>query len=207
MASPTERHEDKIVGGRRAPAPTVDSPPGVYLPTRSGPLAAADLWRDRIEAAVSGFLLGGGILLVVYTVFVRYVSAAHAPVYTDELTVYIVMWAVLVGCGGITHKRLHVRADLVLHVMSDRVRFICEVAANFAGFAFALFLGWYGFLVAYEAWDFGDLSPTNLRFPLWIYYAALPVAAFLMAVGHLRVAIALLLTGPRPEPVAHASEV
>ena len=160
--------------------------------------AAGSLW-GQIEASMSGLLFGGAILLVTYTVLVRYLSPGNAPLYTDEITVYMVMWAVLSGCAGVTRNRQHVRTDLLLHIIPSSLQFYCELAANLAGTGFALFLAWYGGLVAYEAWDFGDVSPTNLRFPLWIYYSALPVAAALMAVGHLQVAITLWRTRPKAD--------
>ena len=162
----------------------------------AGWLARIDRGRALIEGTITGLLLGGAILLVVYTAAVRYVTPAQAPAYTDEITVYAVMWAALLACSAVTHRRQHVRADLVIHVMPPRPKHLAEIAANLTGFGFCLMLAWLGWLVTHEAWDFNDLSPTNLRFPLWIYYAALPVAALLMALGHLRVTIELLLSGP-----------
>lgn len=155
-----------------------------------------DLWRDRIEATVTGLLLGGAILLVVYTVTVRYFAPDMAPLFTNEITVYMVIWATLLAAGGITHAQVHVSADLVTHFMSPRMRHWSDIAANLSGVIFALFLLRWGYQIAYDAWFFNDLSPTSLRFPLWIYYASLPVAGLLMAIGHLRVAIELVVKGP-----------
>jgi len=149
---------------RSASAAVTPNPPDQRMRSRILSVAGS-LW-GQIEASISGLLLGGSILLVAYTVLVRYFSPANAPLYTDEITVYLVMWAVLIGCAGITRNRQHVRTDLLLHIMPPSMQFYCELAANLAGTGFALFLAWYGGLVAYEAWDFGDVSPTNLRFPV-----------------------------------------
>ena len=165
-----------------------------------------DRLRDRVEATLTGFLLGGAILLVVYTVAVRYFMPGLAPLITDEVTVYMVIWATLVASGGITHDRAHVTADLVTHLMRPRLRHLSEIAANLSGVLFALFLLRWGYQIAYEAWDFNDLSPTSLRFPLWIYYASLPVAGLLMAIGHLRVAIELIARGPKAAPSSSPGE-
>lgn len=166
-----------------------------------------DICRERLESLVTGLLLGGAILLVVYTVAVRYFAPAHAPLFTNEVTVYMVIWGTLLASSGVTHSRQHVSADLFTHVMNPRLRHVLEIAANLAGVGFALFLVRFGGMVAYDAWDFGDLSPTSLRFPLWIYYAALPVAAVLIALAHLRVAVELILLGPQDAPVHRVDEV
>lgn len=193
MASPTD------LAGK--PEGRADARPAPSPPARSsGPLArrSSGLWRwwARIETGLTGLLVGGALALVFYTVLLRYVAPAYAPHVTEELTVYIVMWAVLLACGRVTREREHVRADLVFQLMPRPWQRACDILANLAGVGFALFLAYYGGLVAYEAWDFGDLSATQLRFPLWIYYSALPVAALLIAIGHLRVAFALTRGAP-----------
>jgi TRAP-type C4-dicarboxylate transport system permease small subunit len=55
-------------------------------------------------------------------------------------------------------------------------------------------LAYYGYLVAKDAFEFGDLSTTTLRFPMWIYYSCLPVGAALMTVRYLLL-IGLMATG------------
>jgi TRAP-type C4-dicarboxylate transport system permease small subunit len=153
-------------------------------------------WIDRLESLIVGVILGSALLLVVVTIVLRYLAPQYAPQITDEVTVYMVMWAVLLACGGITSRGEHVKADLVVGTLSPRVQRICEIAGHVVGIGFCLVLAWFASQVTYEAWDFGDLSPTNLRFPMWIYYAALPLAAASMAVRHL-IVLVRLLTGTR----------
>ncbi|WP_161632224.1 TRAP transporter small permease [Aliihoeflea sp. 2WW] len=183
------------------------SAPSDELRRSSAPRGRFDLWRARVETIIIGGLMGAAMALVFYTVLMRYVSPANAPRFTDEIVVYGVMWAVMLAWGGVSRSRNHVRADLVLHVMPPRLRHLSEIAANVVGFAFALFLGWFGYLVAYEAWDFGDLSPTNIRFPLWVYYSALPIGALLMALGHARAAMEMIVDGPTDEKLQIGEEI
>ncbi|WGF87986.1 TRAP transporter small permease [Marinivivus vitaminiproducens] len=162
-------------------------------------------WWDAIETGVTGILIGGALALVTYTVVMRYVAPAYAPDFTEEVTVYAVMWSVLLAAGRVSLNREHVRADLVVGSFSARTQHMAAIAANLAGAVFSLFLVVYGGLVAYEAWDFGDLSPTNLRFPLWIYYACLPVAGVLIGVGHLLAAGRLMRRPGEGDPSATSS--
>ena len=62
--------------------------------------------------------------------------------------------------------------------------------------AFTAVLTVYGYRVALDAYEFGDLSTTTLRFPMWIYYACLPVGAGLMTLRYL-VLVGLMATGFR----------
>lgn len=150
------------------------------------------LWWNRLETAVIGILVGGALALVFYTVVLRFFAPAYAPLYTEEVTVYAVMWGILLACGRISRRRDHVRSDLIIQLTPGRFQRWAEVLASLAGVGFAGFLAYFGWRVAYEAWFFGDLSPTLLRFPLWIYYAALPTAAVLIGIGHLLAAVDLV---------------
>lgn len=198
MASRTDLAGEPEGGADTRPAPSAPAPSsGPPQGARGSPHAWR--WWELLETGLTGLLIGGALALVFYTVLLRYVAPAHAPHITEELTVYIVMWAVLLACGRVTREREHVRADLVFQLMPRPWQRACDILANLAGVGFAFFLAYYGGLVAYEAWDFGDLSATQLRFPLWIYYSALPVAALLIAIGHLRVALALMRGAPPDE--------
>ena len=175
--------------------------------TYSRPLGSRlRLYWARLETAVIGILVGGALALVFYTVALRFFVPRHAPLYTEEVTVYAVMWGILLACGRVSRRSDHVRSDLIIQFMSVRVQRWAEVAANLAGVAFAGFLAYFGGRVAYEAWFFGDLSPTLLRFPLWIYYGALPTAAALIGVGHLLAAIDLARGTVGPSAHMHPAD-
>ncbi|ORE92581.1 tripartite ATP-independent periplasmic transporter DctQ [Stappia sp. 22II-S9-Z10] len=168
--------------------------------------AFATFWTG-LEVWVTGLMVGGALALVLYTVVLRWFAPEYAPHITEELTVYIVMWAVLLAVGRVTRERRHIRADLVVTLLPRVVQTGLEILANVIGVAFAVFLARYGYAVAFEAWDFGDVSATALRFPLWIYYAALPVSAALIAIGHVAAVVGILAGWKAPNDMAEEDPV
>jgi TRAP-type C4-dicarboxylate transport system permease small subunit len=158
---------------------------------RHGIVRALQRWT-RIEGAVVGALTAVALVIVTYTILVRFLVPSLTPIWADEVTVYVVIWATFIACSGLTAENGHVRADLVTSLLGRRGRAVCELIAHLCGLLFAVPLAYFGCLVAYEAWDFGELSTTALRFPMWIYYAALPVGAALIALRH---GFALTLAG------------
>ena len=76
------------------------------------------------------------------------------------------------------------KADLFVNMFPPAVRKWLEVFSDLLGLSFALLLVAYGGAIAWQAWSYGDLSTTTLRFPLWIYISALPVGALVMAVSY-----------------------
>jgi TRAP-type C4-dicarboxylate transport system permease small subunit len=78
-----------------------------------------------------------------------------------------------------------VRADLFVAMFPPKLSRVVTVFGELLGLAFAILLAITGTAVTWQAYDFGDVSTTSLRFPLWIYSASLPVGALMMAVAYL----------------------
>lgn len=146
--------------------------------------AAQPLWL-RIEDLLVGGLAVGALLLCSYNVVVRYFHPAWTAELVDEVQVYVIVWAVLLSLGAVTVADRHVKADLFVSFFPEPLRRAAEWFIDGLGLALAGMLLWYGSVLAYQSWDFGDVSTTTLRFPLWIYYAALPAGALALGIGYL----------------------
>jgi C4-dicarboxylate transporter DctQ subunit len=89
------------------------------------------------------------------------------------------------SCSQLVARDGHVRPDLVLRILSPRVRRIVEMVNCLVAIAFSAGLAWYGTRVVTEAYTFDDRSTGILSFPMWIYDLALPIAGVLMAVRYI----------------------
>lgn len=157
--------------------------------------AAAELGQNDSEQAVGRLaqvenLLIGGLAVLALTlctcnVVVRFFYPPWTIDMSDEVQVYLIIWAVMLGLGGVTLADRHVKADLFVSLFPVRIGHVFEVLGDLLGFGFALMLLYFGVSIAYESWDFGDVSTTSLRFPLWIYFSALPAGALMLTIGHL----------------------
>lgn len=152
--------------------------------------AAGPTLLDRLDTILVGGFGALALLLATVNVVLRIFFPRSALEWGDEVQVYLVVWAVCLSFAAVTAADRHVKADLFVSMLSPRARRLAVVLADILGLLMSAALTWFGYLVAYDSWDFGDLSTTTLRFPLWIYYAALPVGAGLMT---LRYAVRLVL--------------
>jgi C4-dicarboxylate transporter DctQ subunit len=157
---------------------------------------------SAVENTIVGVLAAASLLIVVYTIFVRLLVPSLTPSWADETTVYVMIWATLIACSGVTAQNRHVRADLLTSGLSAQRQTVLEVLSYVCGAVFTAVLAWYGYLTTKDAWEFGDLSTTTLRFPMWIYYASLPVGAGLMTIRYL-VLIGLTASGSRTPTRTH----
>lgn len=139
----------------------------------------------RFEEMLVGGLALLALLVCSYNVFVRYFVPHYAVEAAEEVQVYLVIWAVFLALGLVTAADRHVRADLFVAVFAPGFRRAVNIFGELLGLAFALLLLGTGVAITWQTWSYGDVSTSSLRFPLWIYGAALPVGALLMAVAYL----------------------
>ena len=145
--------------------------------------APRSIWT-RIEELLVGGLAFAALAVCSYNVFVRYFIPSLTLEAADEVQVYLVIWAVFLALGLVTAADRHVRADLFVAMFEPGFRRWVSIFSELLGLAFALLLVGYGTAITWQTWSFGDVSTTSLRFPLWIYTAALPVGTLLMAAAY-----------------------
>ena len=138
----------------------------------------------RLEEVLVGGLALAALLVCSYNVFIRYFIPQLALEAADEIQVYLVIWAVFLALGLVTAADRHVRADLFVAMFPAKLRRALVIFGELLGLAFALLLLGTGVAITWQTYTYGDVSTTSLRFPLWIYGAALPVGALLMAVAY-----------------------
>ena len=155
--------------------------------------AASELGHDeresttllaRLESLLVGGLAIAALSLCSANVAVRFFYPAWTLELSDEVQVYLIIWAVMLALGGVTLADRHVKADLFVSLFPQRVRTGFVVFGDILGLGFALMLLWFGVAIAYDSWDFGEVSITSLRFPLWIYVSALPAGALMLSIGY-----------------------
>jgi C4-dicarboxylate transporter DctQ subunit len=148
-------------------------------------LARFEHWWNWIEQVTVGLLglaaLGFGIVQVVG----RYVAPHQAIAYAEELIVYLVVWAIMISSSQLVRRDGHVRSDLVVRLVSPGQQRWLEVFNCLVALFFVAGLWWYGQQIVDTALLLDERSSSDLQFPKWIYYAALPTAGALMMVRYL----------------------
>lgn len=143
-------------------------------------------WLVRLEDILVGGFALAALGLCAYNVVVRGMFPSLILELVEEVQVYLIVWAVLLSLGSVTLGDRHVKADLFLSMFPPPLRHACEVFANLLGLGFGLLMLWYGGLAAYDAWDFNEVSTTELRFPMWIFIASLPTGGLALMAGYVR---------------------
>jgi C4-dicarboxylate transporter DctQ subunit len=142
-------------------------------------------WWDLIEETLVGLL--GLIALVIGLLQVagRYFDPARAISYAEEVIVYLIIWAIMIVSSQLVRRDGHVRPDLVLRLLPPQYLRIIEIFNCLVAVVFCGALVWYGWEIVDTSLLIDETSSTDLQFPMWIYYLALPVGSALMLVRYI----------------------
>ena len=141
------------------------------------------IW-DRAEQTLAGLLGLAALGLALWQVASRYFFPQQAISFAEEVIVYLLIWAIMIVSSQLVRTDSHVRPDLVLNVVPPGVGRWMEGFNCVAAIVFCGGLIWYGRQVVDIALLIDEHSPSDLRFPMWIYYAALPTGSTLMLIRY-----------------------
>jgi C4-dicarboxylate transporter DctQ subunit len=142
-----------------------------------------NIW-NRIEQTLVGLLGFAALSFALWQVVSRYFFAQQSISYAEEVIVYLMIWAIMIVSSQLVRTDGHVRPDLVLNVVPPNAARWMEIFNCAAAIVFCGALVWYGRQVVEIALLIDERSSSDLRFPMWIYYAALPAGGLLMLVRY-----------------------
>jgi C4-dicarboxylate transporter DctQ subunit len=141
------------------------------------------MW-DRVEQALVGLLGLAALAFAVWQVVSRYFAPQQSISYAEEVIVYLMVWAIMIVSSQLTRTDSHVRPDLVLKLVPPAMARRMEAFNCVAAVVFCGALVWYGHAVVDIAWAIDEHSASDLQFPMWVYYSALPAGGTLMAIRY-----------------------
>ena len=148
-------------------------------------LSRALHWWDKVEETLVGLLGLIALVIGLLQVVGRYIDPARAISYAEEVIVYLIIWAIMIVSSQLVRRDGHVRPDLVLRLLSPRWLRIMEIFNCLVAIVFCAALVWYGWEIVDTSLLINETSSTDLQFPMWIYYLALPVGSALMLVRYI----------------------
>jgi C4-dicarboxylate transporter DctQ subunit len=160
------------------------------------------IW-NRLEQTLVGMLGLAALAFALWQVGSRYFFSRQSISYAEEVIVYLMIWAIMIVSSQLVRTNSHVRPDLVLNVVPAGVARWLEVFNCTAAIVFCGALVWYGRQVVEIALLIDERSASDLRFPMWIYYSALPAGGLLMLIRYVIRLAGLFTASGRSAMAAH----
>lgn len=142
------------------------------------------LW-DWVEKSLVGVLGMLAMIVGMWQILGRYLDSELSSGWADEVIVYLLIWAVMIVSSQLVRHDGHVRPDVVLRLLGPQAQRWLEVFNCLAAIGFCGAMVWYGWEIVATARMMGETSGTELNFPMYLYYLALPVGTGLMLVRYI----------------------
>ncbi len=136
-----------------------------------------------------------GLLLFLYGMAARAIAPEYTGAWIEIVTVYLIMWAVMLAAVGVSVEGAHVRADFLIRILPPAFSRVVDALGIAAAAAYCTLMAWCSWLVLDFAFLLGERGPSELRIPLTYYYAAYPLAFGLSAAGCALAACLVILRG------------
>jgi C4-dicarboxylate transporter DctQ subunit len=141
------------------------------------------IW-DRAEQAIVGILGLAALACAVWQVLSRYFFPQQSIGYAEEVIVYLLIWSTMIVSSQLVRTDSHVRPDVLRNAVPPAVARWLELFNCTAAIVFCGGLTWYGWQIVATAMAIDEHSASDLRFPMWMYYAALPFGGALMSIRY-----------------------
>lgn len=134
---------------------------------------------NNFEEIVSSLLLFVIFLLLGGTIIFRLFGISTTQM--QEMTQYGFVLSIFFGISFAAKKNEHIRADIILSNVSEKVRNYMVLTGNFVWLAFTLGLAWYSIPFIKTMITYSQATPF-LNIPFWVLYSFIPFTAVLTAV-------------------------
>lgn len=119
----------------------------------------------------------GTLAVVMGEVISRYVF--NSPTQSSlEITEYLIVTMGFLPMAFIHQKGGHVSVELILEVMPEFVRNLCNIASTVIVVIFSFVVCVFGADITLHAYESGIASSSLMAFPMWIAYLPIPLGFF-----------------------------
>jgi TRAP-type C4-dicarboxylate transport system permease small subunit len=132
----------------------------------------------RFERAMAAGCMALLCIITFANVLVRYLTNASFA-FTEEFSVFLMLILTLFGSVGAFVEARHIRITLLVDKLPKPGRMFCAGIEWLANVALFSLLAWFGYLMAYDDFEFEVTSP-GLGLPQWLYTIWLPLLSALI---------------------------
>ena len=158
-----------------------------------GSISRLITWWDSVEKWIAGMLIAFALVLSFYSVVSRYIFHWSLD-WSDEISIYGVIWCVFFGISSLIKTDEHVRVDLFIQRFSEKRRNILHFYHALLGLAFLIVVAWGGYLMVKKAHATLIISESHLKFPMYLPFLIMPLGGILLS---FRMVERLLMLGKR----------
>ena len=135
---------------------------------------------EKVQEVFLVVSLSAMLVVVLIATFCRYTQIIVLE-WPDELTRYLMMWMVFIGCGLAAAKGSHFAIEAVYVLLPHRGKRILTILKTIVTDLLLLFILYLSINMTQKQLIMGQTSPA-MKIPMWFMYLAIPVGCLLMMI-------------------------
>lgn len=125
-------------------------------------------------------LLLAMLLVICGDVIARNAFKSSIP-WSNEVSEYALYLMTLLAAPWLLHAGQHIRVDIFLRALPDKLAWLCEWFVDISGMLCSLALGWYGVASIRDSMQTGAVTMKTIQMPEWWLLAPFPAVFVVMA--------------------------
>lgn len=138
-------------------------------------------WLYDAAAWAAAAMLAGTLLMVLLGMLDRYITLNFRG--TDMYAGYCMAAAGFLALAHTLKRNEHIRVTLILNAVRPGIKKALEVWCLGAAVLLAGLFAFYSVRLAYQSWDFNDISTGNDATPLWIPQIGMAVGTLVLLIA------------------------
>ena len=148
------------------------------------------VWNIFVKLTGSLSFLAGVLLLfmtlsVSYTVITRYLHL-NPPIWTIQVSEYILLWITFLATAWLLRKGGHVRIDAVVGRLSPKTQRILNIIVSIFGAVVCAVIAWFGGQNTWDLLQRGIIDVKTIDVPKFALFSVIPLGSFLLLVQFIR---------------------
>lgn len=131
-------------------------------------------------------LLGLFTTVLAFTNTILRYGFNYSPEWIEEIIVYLIVWAAFIIASALLEERRHVGATFLVELLPPKMHRVVEVITSLLALGFCILILFLGYKLVHITYVTDERSLTSVRYPLWIFYLALPVGFTLMTARYVK---------------------
>lgn len=152
---------------------------------------------SRALRFVGQLVLAFMVATICYDALMRYVFA-QATSWSLEVNTFLIVYIAVMTAADVQRQREHIAIGFLMEKAPLPVQRAAGVLVALIGVGFCAILTWRGWLMAAQAWEYGERVSSAFGTPMVIPYAMLPIGFGVLALQFLAQAVEGMASGAEP---------
>ncbi|MES0884897.1 TRAP transporter small permease [Roseibium sp. SCP14] len=133
---------------------------------------------------IGQLVLGFMVVTICYDAMMRYVFMAPTS-WSLEVNTFLIVYVAVMTAANVQRDDGHIRITFFADMAGPGTQRLLRIFTALAGIGFSSIMAWRGWLIAYQAWEYGERVSSSFGTPMVVPYALLPLGFGTLAIQFL----------------------